>query len=153
MTRGGFETLQNELKRRTTTDRHEIVKAIAEARAHGDLSENAEYHAAKEQQGLNEGRIQELESAIATAEIIDIETMKSDSIKFGATITLLDLDSDNQVKYQIVGAQEANAEQGKISISSPLARALINKTCEDEVEVIAPASTKNYAILKIEYIA
>lgn len=151
MTADGFAVLEDELKRRKVTERPRIIRAIAEARAHGDLSENAEYHAAKEQQGLNEGRIQELEGALGRAEIIDIANLSGDDIKFGAHVHLVDEDTDIEITYQIVGEYEANVAQGKISIASPIARALIGKTVGDNVEVITPGGGKSYEILKVSY--
>ncbi|MEM8750785.1 MAG: transcription elongation factor GreA [Pseudomonadota bacterium] len=152
MTQGGFTALEAELKRRTSEDRHRIVDAISEARAHGDLSENAEYHAAKEQQSHNEGRINELEDLIGRAEVIDVTKMSGDTIKFGATVTLVDEDSDEEKVYQIVGDQEADVALGKISISSPIARALISKEEGDSVEVAAPGGARSYEILKVQYV-
>ena len=152
MTQSGFTALEEELKRRTSEDRHRIVNAISEAREHGDLSENAEYHAAKEQQSLNEGRIMELEDLVARAEIIDISKMSGDTIKFGATVRLVDEESDEEKHYQIVGDQEADVASGKISISSPIARALIGKEEGDSVEVAAPGGARAYEILKVQYI-
>ncbi len=152
MTQPGFAALEEELKRRQSEDRHRIVEAIAEARAHGDLSENAEYHAAKEQQSHNEGRIAELEDAIARAEVIDVSKMSGDTVKFGATVRLIDEDTDEEKHYQIVGDQEADVASGKISISSPISRALIGKEEGDSVEVAAPGGSRAYEILKIQYI-
>ena len=152
MTQTGFTALEAELKRRIGTDRHEIVRAIAEARAHGDLSENAEYHAAKEQQSLNEGRINELEDALARAEIIDVSAMSGDNVKFGATLTLIDNESGKEERYQIVGEKEADVSAGKISLSSPLARALMGKEEGDDVTFSAPGGDRDYEILKIEYV-
>ena len=152
MTAGGFANLEVELKRRQSEDRPSIVAAIAEARAHGDLSENAEYHAAKEQQSLNEGRISELEGLVALAEIIDISSLSGDSVKFGATVELADEDTDEEKTYQIVGDQEADVNEGRISISSPIARALIGKTEGDSVEVSAPGGSKSYEILSVKFI-
>lgn len=152
MTSGGHLALQAELKRRQSEDRPRIVDAIAEARAHGDLSENAEYHAAKEQQSLNEGRINELEDVLARAEVIDVSKMSGDTVKFGATVMLADEETDEEKHYQIVGDQEADVSAGKISISSPIARALIGKEEGDSVEVAAPGGARAYEILKIQYI-
>ena len=152
MTIPGFAALEAELKRRMGEDRHRIVEAISEARAHGDLSENAEYHAAKEQQSLNEGRINELEDLIGRAEVIDVSKMSGDTVKFGATVTLEDEDSGEEKHYQIVGDQEADVAAGKISISSPIARALIGKEEGDSVEVAAPGGARAYEILTIKYI-
>ena len=152
MTQPGFAALELELKRRQSEDRHRIVTAISEAREHGDLSENAEYHAAKEQQSHNEGRILELEDVIARAEVIDVSKMSGDTIKFGATVRLVDEDTDEEKHYQIVGDQEADVNSGKISISSPIARALIGKEEGDSVEVAAPGGARTYEILKVQYV-
>lgn len=152
MTQPGFAALEEELKRRQSEDRHRIVTAISEAREHGDLSENAEYHAAKEQQSHNEGRILELEDAIARAEVIDVSKMSGDSIKFGATVMLADEETDEEKHYQIVGDMEADVASGKISISSPISRALIGKEEGDSVEVAAPGGARSYEILKVQYI-
>ena len=151
MTAGGYSALEAELKRRTSEDRPQIIQAIAEARSHGDLSENAEYHAAKEQQSLNEGRISELEDKIARAEIIDVSKLSGDSVKFGATVKLVDEDTDEEKTYQIVGEVEANVSEGKISISSPIARALIGKSVGDSIEVAAPGGARAYEILKVSF--
>ena len=152
MTQPGFAALEAELKRRQGEDRHAIVNAISEAREHGDLSENAEYHAAKEQQSLNEGRINELEDVIARAEVIDVSKMSGDTIKFGATVSLIDEDTEEEKHYQIVGDQEADVSAGKISISSPISRALIGKEEGDSVEVAAPGGSRSYEIMKVQYI-
>ena len=128
MTPGGFEKLKEELRWRQQSERPRIIEAIAEARAHGDLSENAEYHAAKEAQSLNEGRINELEDLVARAEIIDVSKLSGDRIKFGATVTMIDEDTDEEKVYQIVGDQEADVKEGRISISSPIARAPVSYT-------------------------
>ena len=151
MTTQGYEALNIELKRRTQEDRPRIVDAISEARAHGDLSENAEYHAAKEQQSLNEGRISELEDVIGRAEVIDVAKMSGDTIKFGATVQLVDEDTEEKKRYQIVGDQEADVSAGKISISSPIARALIGKEEGDSVEVAAPGGARSYEVVEIHY--
>ncbi|WP_208431928.1 transcription elongation factor GreA, partial [Bartonella bovis] len=138
MTTAGFESLKEELRWRQQKERPRIIEAISEARAHGDLSENAEYHAAKEAQSHNEGRINELEDYIARAEVINVSRLSGDKIKFGATIKLLDEDTEEKKVYQIVGDQEADVKTGKISISSPIARALIGKQEGDVIEVNAP---------------
>ena len=151
MTIEGFEALKEELKWRKSQERPRIVEAIAEARAHGDLSENAEYHAAKEAQGMNEGRIAELEDKISRANVIDVSQMSGDNIKFGATVTLLDEDTEKKLTYKIVGDLEADLKQGKISISSPVARALIGKEQGDFVDVNTPGGGKYYEVLKVEY--
>ncbi|MEM9734150.1 MAG: transcription elongation factor GreA [Pseudomonadota bacterium] len=152
MTPTGFAALEAELKRRQSEDRPRIVSAISEAREHGDLSENAEYHAAKEQQSLNEGRIMELEDVITRAEVIDISKIAGDTIKFGATVRLIDEETEEEKHYQIVGDQEADVASGKISISSPISRALIGKEEGDVVEVAAPGGARSYEILKVQYI-
>ncbi len=152
MTAAGHAALVAELQRRTSKDRPAIIEAISEARAHGDLSENAEYHAAKEQQSHNEGRIMELESILALAEVIDVSKLSGDTVKFGATVTLVDEDTDEEKTYQIVGDAEADASAGRISISSPIARALIGKSIGDSVEVSAPGGARGYEILKIAFV-
>ena len=152
MTAAGHKALEEELQRRQSEDRPAIIAAIAEARAHGDLSEIAEYHAAKEQQSLNEGRVSELEDMLSRAEIIDVSKLSGDSVKFGATVELADEDTDEESKYQIVGDQEADVKEGKISISSPIARALIGKSEGDSVEVAAPGGSRSYEILSVKFI-
>lgn len=152
MTPAGQEALAAELKQRSSEERPRIIAAIAEARAHGDLSENAEYHAAKEQQSLNEGRIAELEDKLSRAEVIDVAKMSGSKVKFGATVTIVDEDTDEEKTYQIVGDMEADISQGKISLSSPIARALIGKEEEDSVEVAAPGGARSYEILSVKYI-
>ncbi len=151
MTSAGHAALEEELKRRQSVDRPRIVELIAEARSHGDLSENAEYHAAKEQQSHNEGRIAELEDKLARADIIDVSKLSGDTIKFGATVTLIDEDTDKKAIWQIVGDTEADAKKGRISISSPLARALIGKKKGASVEVVAPGGAKAYEIAKVDW--
>ena len=152
MTAAGFKGLEEELNQLKNVDRHAIIAAIAEARAHGDLSENAEYHAAKEKQSFIEGRVMELEDNIGRAEVIDISKLSGTSIKFGATVTLVDEDTDEKRKYQIVGDVESDAKKGRISISSPIARALIGKSKGDTVEVAAPGGARSYEILKVEFV-
>jgi transcription elongation factor GreA len=153
MTVAGAEKLKAELSRLKTSERPRIIQAIAEARAHGDLSENAEYHAAKEQQGFIEGRIQELEHKLANAQVIDPTTVNANGrVVFGATLDLMDEHSGQQVTYQIVGDHEADIAQGKISVSSPIARALIGKEQGDVVEVQVPGGLRQYEILEIKYI-
>jgi transcription elongation factor GreA len=152
MTPGGHKTLSEEYRRRTAEDRPAIIEAIAEARAHGDLSENAEYQAAKEQQSLNEGRIKELESILALAEIIDVSKLTGNTVKFGATVKLVDEDTEKETAYQIVGDAEADITKGRVSISSPIARALIGKEVGDSVEVTAPGGARNYEILDVKYV-
>lgn len=151
MTSGGYDALDTELKRLKGPERQRIIKAISEARAHGDLSENAEYHAAKEQQSHNEGRIMELEDMINRADVIDVASLSGAQVKFGATVDLVDEDTDTEVTYQIVGDFEADLEQGKISISSPIARALIRKEIGDSVEVNTPGGGKSYEILGVKF--
>ena len=151
MTAGGYAALEVELKQRQQVERPRIIEQIAEARAHGDLSENAEYHAAKEQQSLNEGAIAELEDKLARADVIDVSKLSGDTIMFGATVTLIDEDTDKKQVWQIVGEPEADAKKGRISITSPLARALINKKKGESVEVVTPGGAKGYEITKIEW--
>ena len=151
MTASGFKALEAELNRLKNEDRHEVIKAIAEARAHGDLSENAEYHAAKERQSFIEGRVMELEDQIGRADVIDISKLSGSSIKFGATVTLVDEDTEKKQVWQIVGEPEADAKSGKISITSPLARALIGKAKGAQVEVVTPGGAKAYEVKKIEW--
>ncbi|MGL1919482.1 MAG: transcription elongation factor GreA [Hyphomicrobiales bacterium] len=152
MTIAGHAAMEAEAKRRKSVERPSIVNAISEARKHGDLSENAEYHAAKEEQGMNEATIQMLESNLAMAEIIDVSKLSGDKIIFGATVGLVDEDTEEEVTYQIVGESEADVKQGKISISSPIARALINKKVEDSAEVNTPGGGKVYEILSIAFL-
>lgn len=151
MTLDGFERLEEELKRLKTVERPEIIKAIATAREHGDLSENAEYHAAKERQSFNEGRISEIENKIANAEIIDVSKLSGEVVKFGAKIKLTDEDTDENSSYQIVGEHEADINDGLLSITAPLARALIGKTVGDSVEVVTPKGSKGYEIIKVSF--
>ncbi len=151
MTIEGFKTLESELQRLKSEERPRIIQQIAEARAHGDLSENAEYHAAKEAQGFNEARVAELEDRIGRADVIDTSKLSGNTVKFGATVTLVDEDTDEKVKYKIVGDFEANVREGKISISSPIARALIGKSKNDTAEVTTPKGARSYQILKIEW--
>lgn len=151
MTIAGHEALKEELQHRQAVERPKIIEAIAEARAHGDLSENAEYHAAKEQQSLNEGRIKELESNITRADVIDPAKMSGDTVKFSAKVLIVDEETDEEKTYIIVGDVEADIKQQKISLSSPIARALINKKVGDSVEVAAPGGKRAFEILKISY--
>jgi len=151
MTLDGFERLEEELKRLKTVERPEIIKAIATAREHGDLSENAEYHAAKERQSFNEGRISEIENKIANAEIIDVSKLSGKIVKFGAKIKLTDEDTDEDSSYQIVGEHEADINNGLLSINAPLARALIGKTVGDSVEVVTPKGSKGFEIIKVSF--
>ncbi len=152
MTAQGQAMLAEELKRRQSVERPAIIAAIAEARSHGDLSENAEYHAAKEQQSHNEGRIAELEDLLSRAEIIDISKLSGNTVKFGATVTIIDEDTEEEKTYQIVGDQEADVKSGKISISSPIARALIGKSAGDSAEVTAPGGSRSYEIVKVKFV-
>jgi transcription elongation factor GreA len=152
MTPSGHVALSEEYRRRTSEMRPAIIAAISEARAHGDLSENAEYHAAKEQQSLNEGRIQELESLLALAEIIDTSKLSGTVVKFGATVTLVDDDTEEKKVYTIVGDAEADASNGRISVSSPIARAMIGKDVGDSIEVTAPGGARGFEILKVKYV-
>jgi transcription elongation factor GreA len=151
MTLEGFKNLEEELQRLKAVERPRIIAAICEARAHGDLSENAEYHAAKEQQGLNEARVAEIEDKINRAEVIDISRMSGDTIKFGATVTLSDEDSGDKVTYTIVGDTEANLRDRKISISSPIGRALIGKSKGESVDVTTPKGTRTFEVLKVSW--
>tara|TARA_B100001540_G_scaffold156369_1_gene138494 strand:+ start:171 stop:644 length:474 start_codon:yes stop_codon:yes gene_type:complete len=152
MTANGYENLQSELKKLLNEDRPNIIEAIAEARSHGDLSENAEYQYAKEQQSLIEGKIVDLESAISRAEIIDVKSLEGDDIKFGATVQIEDDDSGEIVTYQIVGEYESDIKNNKLSVSSPLARGLINKSVEDVVEINSPKGQKSYTIKSVKYV-
>ena len=138
MTAEGYRQLEAELHRLKSVERPRIIQAISEARSHGDLSENAEYHAAKEAQGMNEARVAELEDKLSRAEVIDPKTLSGDTVKFGATVTLVDEDTEEEVKYMIVGEFEANVREGRISIGSPIARALIGRSKGDSVEVTTP---------------
>jgi len=152
MTLNGAKALREEVAYRKGALRQEITQAIAEARAHGDLKENAEYHAAREQQGFNEGRIQEIEGRLADAQIIDITTISvSDKVIFGVTVTLYDGEADDSISYQIVGEDEADLKQGKISVMSPIARALIGKSVGDSVVVVSPSGEKEYEISAVEH--
>ena len=151
MTIEGFRTLEVELQRLKSEERPRIIQAISDARAHGDLSENAEYHAAKEQQGFNEARVADIEDRISRADVIDTSKLSGTTIKFGATVTLVDEDTEEKVKYKIVGDSEASVKDGKISISSPIARALIGKSKNDTAEVTTPKGARSYQILKIEW--
>jgi len=153
MTVVGAQKLREELARRKQVDRPRIVAAIAEARAHGDLKENAEYHAAREMQGFNEGRIQEIEAKLAAAEIIDITTVAADGrVVFGSTVDIVNCETDKRVTYQIVGEDEADIRAGRVCVTSPVARALIGKTSGDVVTVKAPGGIINYEILEVKYI-
>ena len=147
----GFSALEEELRHRQQVERPRIIQAISEARSLGDLSENAEYHAAKEAQSLNEGRILELESMISRAEIIDVSKLSGDRIKFGATVKLVDEDTEEEKTYQIVGEPEADVRSGRVSVTSPIARALMGKTVGDTVEVSTPGGGKSYEVLKVMF--
>lgn len=151
ITIAGFAALEAELKERQQVLRQKIIQAISEARALGDLSENAEYHSAKEQQSLNEGRILELESMIGRAEVIDISKMTGDRIKFGATVKLIDEDTEEERTYMIVGEPEADVRSGKLSIGSPIARALIGKSVGDTVQVPTPSGGKTYEVTGVRF--
>jgi transcription elongation factor GreA len=151
MTVSGFNSLEAELKKLKNVDRKEVIRAISDAREHGDLSENAEYHAAKERQGFIEARVMELEDKISRADVIDVSKLSGKTIKFGATVTLIDCDDDSEIDYQLVGVDEADVKAGRISITSPLARALIGKAMHDEVEVITPGGQKTYEIKKVKF--
>ena len=152
MTADGYSALENELKHCQQVERPRIIQAIAEARSHGDLSENAEYHSAKEAQSHNEGRIVELEDKLQRAEVIDVSKLSGATIKFGATVTLIDEDTEAEKVFQIVGESEADVKSGRVSITSPTARALIGKKVGDSVEVNTPGGGKSYEILKVAYV-
>lgn len=151
MTESGYGRLQEEIKHLKSVERPSIIQAIAEARSHGDLSENAEYIAAKERQSFIEGRLAELEDKISRAEVIDISRLSGDDIKFGAMVTLVDEDTEEEHRYQIVGTDESDIRRGFLSITSPLARALIGKKAEDMIEVSTPNGSKSYIILNVNY--
>src|SRR6476469_10113588 len=152
MTSAGHAVLESELKHCQQVERPRIIQQITDARTHGDLSENAEYHAAKEQQSLNEGRIAELEDKLSRAEIIDVSKLSGSTIKFGATVKLIDEDTDEEKTYQIVGDNEADVKLGKVAISSPIARALIGKKTGDSVEVNTPGGGKSYEIVAVAFV-
>lgn len=152
MTAGGYQALDEELKRLKTVERPSVIAAISEAREHGDLSENAEYHAAKERQGWIEGQIAEIEDKLARAQVIDVSKLSGKQVKFGATVSLVDEDTEEEARYQIVGEHEADVKAGRISISSPIARAIIGKEIGDVVEVIAPGGVKSYEVLRVDWI-
>ncbi len=151
MTVEGYKALETELQRLKSQERPRIIQAIAEARAHGDLSENAEYHAAKEAQGMNEAKVAELEDKLGRADVIDPTKLSGDSVKFGATVELVDEDTEEEVTYKLVGDLEADVKSGKVSISSPIARALIGKAVGDVVEVTTPKGSRSYEILKMSW--
>ncbi|MBS0359791.1 MAG: transcription elongation factor GreA [Proteobacteria bacterium] len=152
MTAEGYRALDDELKRLKTVERPAVVGAIAEARAHGDLSENAEYHAAKDRQGWIEGQIAEIEDKMARAQVIDVTKLSGKQVKFGATVTVIDEDTEEQSRYQIVGEHEADVKQGRVSITSPIARSMIGKESGDVVEVNTPGGVKAYEITKVEWV-
>jgi transcription elongation factor GreA len=151
MTAGGFNRLQDELKRLKTIDRPAIIRAISEARDQGDISENAEYHAARERQSFIEGRVLELEDKIARAEVIDVSKLSGKIVKFGATVTLADEETEEETVYQIVGEDEADIGKGRLSVTSPLARALIGKTIGESVEVTTPRGARSYEVVKVRW--
>ena len=152
MTRTGFDRMEEDLKRLKGVERPAIILAIEEARAHGDLSENAEYHAAKERQSFIEGRVIELTSKVSRAQIIDTSAMSGKTVKFGATVTVVDDDDESELKFQIVGEDEADIKKKRLSVGSPLARALIGKQVGDEVEVATPSGGKFYELLKVQFV-
>ena len=152
MTANGYDNLQKELKKLLHEDRPNIIEAIAEARSHGDLSENAEYQYAKEQQSLIEGKIADLESAVSRAEVIDVKSLEGDDIKFGATVEIEDDDTGESVTYQIVGEYESDIKNNKLSVNSPLAKGLINKVIDDVVEINSPKGQKSYTIKSVKYV-
>lgn len=151
MTTDGYARLEAELRQLKSVDRHHVIREIAAAREHGDLSENAEYHAAKERQGMIEARLRELEDKVSRAEVIDVSNLSGEDVKFGASVTLADEDTDEESTYRLVGADEADIKQGLLSITSPLARALIGKTVGDSVEVTTPKGSRSYEILKVKF--
>jgi transcription elongation factor GreA len=151
MTAAGHAAMMDEIKHLKSVERPRIIRAIEEARSHGDLSENAEYHAAKEQQGWTEARVAELEDKISRAEVIDISKLSGDTVKFGAKVALVDQDTEDESVYQIVGEFEADVKKGLISVSSPIARAIIGKRKGDSVEVSTPGGGKSYEIVKVRY--
>jgi len=152
MTADGHKALDDEMKHLKSVERPEVIAAIAEAREHGDLSENAEYHAAKEKQGWIEGRLVELEDKLARAQVIDVSKLGGDTVKFGATVTVLDEDTEEEATYKVVGEDESDVKAGKISLTSPIARAMINKEVGDVVEVNAPGGLKSYEIMTVDWV-
>jgi len=152
MTVTGYQFLDEELKRLKSVERPNVIAAISEARAHGDLSENAEYHAAKERQGWIEGQIADIEDKLSRAQVIDVSKLSGNQVKFGATVTVVDEDTEEEGRYQVVGDHEADVKSGKISLSSPLSRAMIGKEVGDVVEVQTPGGVKAYEIAKVEWI-
>ena len=151
MTAGGYRVLDDQLKQLKSVERPSVIAAISEAREHGDLSENAEYHAAKERQGWIEGQIADIEDKISRAQVIDVTRLNGDQVMFGATVTVVDEDTEDESRYQIVGEHEADVKAGKISVASPIARAMISKAVGDVVEVNTPGGVKAYEILKVEW--
>ncbi len=151
MTIEGYKKLEEDLHRLKSEERPRIIQAIAEARSHGDLSENAEYHSAKEAQGMNEAKVAELEDKLSRAEVIDPKSLSGSTVKFGATVSLVDEDTEEKVKYQIVGELEANVREGKISIGSPIARALIGKSKGETAEVTTPKGSRSYEIVNVQF--
>ena len=152
MTAEGYHALDEELKRLKTVERPAVIAAIGEARLHGDLSENAEYHAAKDRQGWIEGQIAEIEDKMARAQVIDVSKLSGTQVKFGATVSVIDEDTEEKARYQIVGEHEPDVKQGRVSITSPIARAMIGKESGDVVEVTTPAGVKAYEITKVEWV-
>ncbi|MDB5445350.1 MAG: greA [Phenylobacterium sp.] len=152
MTVGGYQALDEELKRLKTIERPAVIAAIGEARLHGDLSENAEYHAAKDRQGWIEGQIADIEDKMARAQVIDVSKLSGSQVKFGATVSVIDEDTDEEARYQIVGEHEADVKRGRVSITSPIARAIIGKESGDVVEVNTPGGVKAYEITKVEWV-
>ena len=152
MTATGHQKLEAELKKLKSEDRPAVIRAIAEAREHGDLSENAEYHAARERQSFNEGRVREIEDKLGRAQVIDVSKLSGETVKFGATVTLADDDTDEEFTYHLVGVDEANVAEGRLSITSPIARAVINKAVGESVIVETPAGTKGYEILSVDFV-
>ena len=151
MTRQGLDSLEEEFRRLRNEERPAVIKAIAAAREHGDLSENAEYHAARERQSFIEGRLAELEDVISRADVIDVSKLSGDIVRFGASVIVVDEDTDEEIAYQIVGAHEADLEDGRLSVTSPLARAMIGKTIGDSVEVNPPRGPKGYEISDVKF--
>jgi transcription elongation factor GreA len=151
MTTGGYDSLKSELQVLKSNDRPAVIKAIAEAREHGDLSENAEYHAARDRQSFIEGRIAEIEDKISRAEVIDVKKLSGKKVQFGATVTIADEETDEETTYQIVGEHEADIADGRLSIAAPIARALIGKSVGDSVEVVTPRGQKDYEVVKVRF--
>ena len=151
MTAAGFRRLEEELKHLKTVERPAVIRALAEARDHGDLSENAEYHAARERQSFIEGRVMEIEDTLARAQVIDVSALSGEHVKFGATVTLADEDTDEETTYQIVGVHESDVREGRLSITAPLARGLIGKTVGDIVVVSTPTGSRSYEIVQVQF--